>query len=238
MEIKNLDFSFKNQKVLKNINLRIEPQKVHVFLGPSGSGKSTLLRLFAGLLKSSEVFLKPDQNQAKSFVFQEATLLPWKNVEKNILLPFEISSKKADLSSYKKLVQTLKISDCLQRYPDELSGGQKMRVSIARALVTQPKILFMDEPFSALDETTRLNLQDELLVLQKELQMTLLFVTHSYYEAAFLADRIIILSPEKPSQIIYDQSQNKTFKDRYDLAYLKKVQELAEIINPHTNKKT
>lgn len=235
MEVKNLDFQFKNQPqpLFKNLSLQIQPEKLTVFLGPSGCGKSTLLRIFAGLQKVATQ-LALYQGKRASFVFQEASLLPWLTSEKNIMLPLKLSSEKIDLPYFEKIIRILKIQDCLEVHPTDLSGGQKMRVSIARALVTRPQVLFMDEPFSALDEPTRLKLQDELLEIQSQLKMTILFVTHSFYEAVYLGDRILILSNEKPVQVIYDQSMTKTFKSRFDLDYQKKVQEISTYFEgPH-----
>ncbi len=157
MEIRNLNFSFPKREILfKNFSLIIETNKFTVFLGASGCGKSTLLRILAGLQ-----VVDPKSYHYKDFrsgfVFQDANLLEWKTSEQNIMLPFLLKQTPPPLTYFRELIGLLKISDCLKKYPSELSGGQKMRVSIARALIDQPKTLFMDEPFSALDETTRLN---------------------------------------------------------------------------------
>jgi NitT/TauT family transport system ATP-binding protein len=227
MEIKNLDFSFGKTNLFKNLSLKIENQKLTVFLGPSGCGKSTLLRIFAGLLKTEPSFI---QNSFKaSFVFQEANLLNWRTSEENIMLPFLLSKEKPPLKWIQDLTQKLKITECLQKYPHELSGGQKMRVSIARALATQPPILYLDEPFSALDEPTRMILQDELLELQKELQMTILFVTHSFFEAVYLADRILIFSATSPTAVVQDLSIQKNFLSRFDDSYQKQVRQVSSL---------
>jgi NitT/TauT family transport system ATP-binding protein len=228
MELKNLHFSFANQILFQNLNLRIDDNQLTVLLGPSGCGKSTLLRLFAGLIPTAQL-ISNTQTRLTSFVFQESTLLNWKTAYENILLPFTLSKSQVDTRYFQQLISTLKIFDCLSKYPNELSGGQKMRVSIARALITKPQVLFMDEPFSSLDEPTRLNLQDELLQLQNQLKMTLLFVTHSFYEAVYLADRILILSSAKPSQIVFDEIKTKNFASRFDMTYLQQVQNISEI---------
>jgi len=226
MEIKNLTFSFENQKqnLFQNLSLRIKPEKLTVFLGPSGCGKSTLLRIFAGLLKENSFH---GENLKQAFVFQEANLLPWLTSEKNIMLPIELAKENFDQDYFNSIIQLLKIEDCLLKYPSGLSGGQKMRVSIARALITQPQTLFMDEPFSALDEPTRLKLQDELLLIQKKFKITILFVTHSFYEAAYLGDRILIFSSKRPTSFSYDQEILKTFSSRFDPEYQNKVQEIS-----------
>ncbi len=233
MEIKNLHFSFKNQQehpLFRNLNLKIAPEKITILLGQSGCGKSTLLRIFAGLIPvKSNSFLH--ESKTESFVFQEANLLPWLTCKKNIMLPLELANNTHDVEYFSEIVKLLKIEDCLSKYPSQLSGGQRMRVSIARALITKPEILFMDEPFSSLDEPTRLKLQDELLAIQKKLRMTVLFVTHSFYEAAYLGDRILIFSSKDSSDssaISYDQENLKKFSSRYDREYQLKVQEISQ----------
>ena len=230
MEIKNLTFSFEHQStgpLFQNLNLKITPEKITVFLGPSGCGKSTLRRIFAGLLKvKSEFFFNEQKKEA--FVFQEANLLPWLTSQKNIMLPIELANQSFDSRYFTDVLRLLKIEDCLLKYPADLSGGQKMRVSIARALMAKPEVLFMDEPFSALDEPTRLKLQDELLVIQKKFKMTILFVTHSFYEAAYLGDRILIFSSKKPTIFAYDQENNKSFTSRFEPDYQNKVQEISK----------
>jgi len=229
MEIKNLTFSFSNQSaapLFQNLNLKITPEKLTVFLGPSGCGKSTLLRIFAGLLEAKSEFFFNEQKK-ESFVFQDANLLPWLIGQKNIMLPIELTSLRWDENYFLEVIRLLKIEDCLLKYPAELSGGQKMRISIARALITKPEILFMDEPFSALDEPTRLKLQDELLTIQKKFKMTILFVTHSFYEAAYLGDRILIFSSKKPTDFAYDQEIERKFTSRFESEYQDKVQEIS-----------
>ena len=234
MEIKNLDFSFSKGKSSDNkdllfqaLSLKIEPQKLTVFLGPSGCGKSTLLRILAGLQNVDPRFYLYQDLKA-SFVFQEANLLEWKSVAKNIMLPFLLLRKTPPVELFNEIVSLLNISDCLSKFPSELSGGQKMRVSIARALITEPHVLFMDEPFSALDEPTRLNLQEELKIIQRKLKMTILFVTHSFYEAVFLGDRVLVFSGSKPSSFMFDENKQQEFKDRFDPAYLSKVQDISK----------
>lgn len=233
MEIKNLTFSYdhKVQPLFQNLNLKIGAESLTVFLGPSGCGKSTLLRIFAGLLKVESDFFRSEKKK-KAFVFQEANLLPWLSSQKNIMLPLEIAGEKEDSAYFSEVIKLLKIEDCLLKKPADLSGGQKMRVSIARALITKPKVLFMDEPFSALDEPTRLKLQDELLQIQKKFRMTVLFVTHSFYEAAYLGDRVLIFSSEKPAFFTYDQEMQKNFSSRFDIQYQNKVQEISRHFEP------
>lgn len=239
MEIKNLHFSFDSndrarpaKKIFENLSLDILPGQISVLLGPSGSGKSTLLRIFAGLQGSPDQSLYTTKKiLTESFVFQEATLLNWLSSYKNIMLPIRLNNRDLDKNDFEQVIQILKIKDVLHLYPHQLSGGQKMRVSIARALITRPQILFMDEPFAALDEPTRFKLQDELLQIQSQLKMTILFVTHSFYEAVYLADRIIVLSESLPTKIIYDQIQEKKFLTRFDSTYHDKVKEISTIFS-------
>lgn len=230
MEIKNLTFTFADQArpLFQDLNLKIEPEKLTVFLGPSGCGKSTLLRIFAGLLKVNSDFFFYEQKES-GFVFQEANLLPWLTSEKNIMLPISLANKKIDVDYFNEVIQLLKIEDCLLKRPSDLSGGQKMRVSIARALISKPQVLFMDEPFSALDEPTRLKLQDELILIQKKLKITILFVTHSFYEAAYLGDRVLIFANKTPTSFVYDQAGQKKFQTRFDSTYQQKVEEIAQV---------
>jgi len=197
--------------VIDDMSLDIEAGSFVALLGPSGCGKSTLLRLVAGLDHADKGVVKliaPDgePRPAIAYVFQEAHLLPWRSVLDNAALPLELLGvSKAE--RHEKARETLKLvglSDAISRYPAELSGGMKMRVSLARALVTRPRILLLDEPFAALDELTRQRLDDELRGLWLDLGMTVLFVTHSNAEAAYLAERCVVFS-KRPARIMLDQ---------------------------------
>lgn len=232
MELKNLNFSFtptSGQLLFEDFNLRIEPNEITVLLGPSGSGKSTLLRIFSKIqpISSKKLALVKDL-RTESFIFQEANLLEWLTGYKNIMLPKKLAHQNVDNKELKQISKALKIEDCLALYPHQLSGGQKMRVSVARALITRPEVIYMDEPFAALDEPTRLELQDELLAIQSRFKMTILFVTHSFYEAAYLADRIIVINQQRPARIISDVRFVRDFKSRFDDKYQLRVQGLSE----------
>ncbi len=230
MEINNLTFAFEKKKNLfQDLSLDIQNGQTTVFLGPSGCGKSTLLRIFAGLqrLKSNQCLY---QHERASFVFQDSNLLDWLTSIENIMLPSKLSQQAYNPQVLSRTIEFLKISACLRQFPHELSGGQKMRVSIARALVSEPKILFMDEPFSSLDEPSRFQLQDELKSIQKILGMTILFVTHSYFEAVYLGERIIMFSDEKPTAIIHDEQIENLFDSRFDPRYLEKVKKLSNFL--------
>jgi len=190
---------------IENVSLEIPAGQFAAILGPSGCGKSTLLRIIAGLDRatSGSVNLAPQSRLA--YVFQDAHLLPWRDVLNNVALPLELMgvAKPQRLSAARQFVEMVGLADAADRYPNQLSGGMRMRVSLARALVTQPTLLLLDEPFAALDEITRQHLDDQLRQLWKTTKTTVLFVTHSTAEATFLAERAIVLS-KRPATIVAD----------------------------------
>jgi NitT/TauT family transport system ATP-binding protein len=205
MRIANLHKVFDNSVVaVENLSLQIEPGEFVAILGPSGCGKSTLLRIIAGLEKPSAGTVEVGPGKI-AYVFQDAHLLPWRNVLRNAALPLELMGvdRSARLEAAGKSLAQVGLEDAETRYPYQLSGGMKMRVSLARALVTQPDILLLDEPFAALDEITRQKLDEQLRDLWLRHRMTVLFVTHSTAEATFLANRAIILS-KRPARAISD----------------------------------
>jgi NitT/TauT family transport system ATP-binding protein len=174
-------------------------------LGPSGCGKSTALRLIAGLSEPSRGTIEWPDGRAPGgsargdigFVFQEPTLMPWASVSANVRLPLKLAGISGEEGAPRvaEMLDRVGLSDFAQAYPRELSGGMKMRVSIARALVTKPRLLLMDEPFAALDEITRFKLNDDLLTLWQSLDTTVVFVTHSVFESVYLSDRIVVMTP-------------------------------------------
>jgi len=188
--------------VLDRLNLTVQPGAFVSLIGPSGCGKSTLLRLIAGLtpLTTGSLIVdrrSPDAAAADlAFVFQEPTLLPWLSVAANIELPLSLRGiAPAERSATsRRVLDLVRLSEKADAYPRQLSGGQKMRVSIARALALSPKILLLDEPFGALDEMTREHLNEELLTIRVRHAWTAFFVTHSVAEAVFLSNRILIFS--------------------------------------------
>ncbi len=191
-------------QALRDLNLAIGRGQFVSIVGPSGCGKSTFLRLVAGLDAPTSGQLRVAGHDALglAFVFQDATLLPWRSVAHNITLPLELRREAAA----ERVAQTLELvglTDFAAAYPAQLSGGMRMRVSIARALVTRPQILLLDEPFGALDEITRQRLNEELLRLWQEDRWTGLFVTHSVAEAAFLSQRVLVMSA-RPGRILAD----------------------------------
>jgi len=204
-------FSASSPPVLQGINLSVERGEFVSIIGPSGCGKSTLLKLVAGLSPCThgEIAvngMKPkNARELVSFVFQDATLLPWRTVERNVALALELEGRTRDETSttVHKLLDLVGLAQVGKRYPRELSGGMKMRVSIARALATRPRLLLMDEPFAALDEMTRDRMNEELLRLREEQNWTVLFVTHSVAEAVFLSSRVIVLAPH-PGRVAHE----------------------------------
>jgi NitT/TauT family transport system ATP-binding protein len=203
---------FRNAAIaVQNISIAIERGEFVTFLGPSGCGKSTLLKLVSGLSPVSEGTVRvngmtPESaRDLVSFIFQDATLLPWRTVEKNVGLGMELehAARPAREERVAQMLELVGLSHVATRYPRQLSGGMKMRASIARALVSRPRILLMDEPFAALDEMARDRLNEELLRLYTEQKWTVLFVTHSVAEAVFLSTRVVILAAH-PGRVAHE----------------------------------
>lgn len=199
-ELRAIEQSFsRGNAVVGPLDLEIESGEFLSLLGPSGCGKSTVLKIIAGLLTPTRGELvwhkaKP----AVGYVFQDATLMPWATVHQNIRLPLDLASvprREADRRAEAALERVGLTSRFADAYPRALSGGMRMRVSIARALVARPSLLLMDEPFAALDEISRDALNEDLLRLWREDQLTVIFVTHSIFESAFLSTRVIALTP-------------------------------------------
>jgi NitT/TauT family transport system ATP-binding protein len=187
--------------VLHDLSLTARAGEFVSLLGASGCGKSTLLRAIAGLSSISSGAIRIDgrppeaAREVMSFVFQDATLLPWRTAARNVELALELKGLPAPMrkARVEAVLELVGLSAVRQFYPRQLSGGMKMRVSIARALATTPQVLLMDEPFGALDELTRQRLNEELLALRQRQRSTTLFVTHSISEAVFLSDRILLM---------------------------------------------
>ena len=214
VQLRRVRKSFSNGTLaLEGLDLDVRRGEFLSLLGPSGCGKSTALRLIAGLTSPTDGAIAwpagPPAAANLGFVFQEPTLMPWRTVEANVRLPLQMAGlPKRDAAP--------RIADALARvgltgferaYPRQLSGGMKMRVSIARALVTKPDLLLMDEPFAALDEITRARLNDDLLRLWTETGLTIVFVTHSVFESVFLSSRIIVMAP-RPGRVVADLPVN------------------------------
>jgi NitT/TauT family transport system ATP-binding protein len=197
LELESVVKTYSGHVVIGGLNLQIDAGEFLAVLGPSGCGKSTLLRMIANLAEpdTGVIHAEPAAHQA-AFVFQDAHLLPWRSVLDNVVLPLELAHKNpADgHAKAQTILEQVGLGDAGARYPNELSGGMRMRVSLARALVTEPALLLLDEPFAALDEITRFHLEVQLRDLWQRLGMTVIFVTHSISEAAFLANRAVVMT--------------------------------------------
>jgi NitT/TauT family transport system ATP-binding protein len=194
------------------VDLHVDAGQFLAMLGPSGCGKSTLLRLIAGLDQPTRGAIARGPSPARgadhapiAYVFQDAHLLPWRNLLDNVALPLELAAvpRPRRLEAARTAIEQVGLGDARRRYPAQLSGGMRMRASLARALVTSPDLLLLDEPFGALDEITRQLLDEQLHQLWRDRGMTVIFVTHSIVEAAFLAQRAVVLS-RRPGRIVLD----------------------------------
>ncbi len=226
---------------LERISLTVERGEFVTFLGPSGCGKSTLLKLVSGLSPVSEGQVQVNgmtpvnARELMSFIFQDATLLPWRTVEQNVGLGMELeyAARDARRERVARMLDLVSLGPVAKRYPRQLSGGMKMRVSIARALVSRPRILLMDEPFAALDEMTRDRLNEELLRLYSEQKWTVLFVTHSVAEAVFLSSRIVILAAH-PGRVAHevqvDLPSPRTAETRESKAFEEQVTQASRLL--------
>jgi NitT/TauT family transport system ATP-binding protein len=197
---------------LAGVNLDVHGGEFLSLLGPSGCGKATLLRMIAGLGAPSSGTIDWPQarydvsgepERSLGFVFQEPTLMPWATVFGNVYLPLRIAgvSRREAAPRIGEVIRMVGLEKFARHYPRELSGGMKMRVSIARALAVKPRVLLMDEPFAALDEITRFRLNNDLLALWQEQQWTVIFVTHSVYESVYLSSRIAVMNA-RPGRIM------------------------------------
>ncbi len=199
LRLDNVRRSFGELVVIEDLSLDVQAGEFLAILGPSGCGKSTLLRVIAGLtsVDRGRVNITPAGAALQTaFVFQDAHLLPWRNVLENAALPLELTGMKREerLARARRVLADVGLAEAESRYPSQLSGGMRMRVSLARALVTEPRLMLLDEPFAALDEITRFRLEVRLRDLWSERGMSTIFVTHSISEAAFLANRAVVLS--------------------------------------------
>ncbi|MBF9234720.1 ABC transporter ATP-binding protein [Microvirga alba] len=226
---------------LAGLDLDIRAGEFISLLGPSGCGKSTALRIVAGLAKPTQgrvtwpTASSLDHRDDIGFVFQEPTLMPWANVADNVWLPLRLRglSKRDAQGRIAKCLALVGLEAFADAYPRELSGGMKMRVSIARALSVKPKLLLMDEPFAALDEITRFRLNDDLLRLQRELGCTIVFVTHSVFESAYLSSRIAIMTPRPgciAAEIKADATGERGLNFRTSPRYAALCQEVSRLL--------
>jgi len=190
-------------RALEGLDLEVAPGEFLSLLGPSGCGKSTALRLAAGLEQPTEGRVERSRRARLAVVFQEPTLMPWADVFDNVRLPLRLQGLAAGEVRDRVMdaIARVGLADFAGAYPRELSGGMRMRVSIARALVVRPALLLLDEPFAALDEITRGRLDDDLLALWREQGLTVVFVTHSVYESVYLSTRVAVFS-QRPGRIV------------------------------------
>ena len=230
--LRGVDKIFANGlEALKGLDIEVRDGEFLSLLGPSGCGKSTALRLLAGLTTPTRGEIDwRGERPPLSFVFQEPTLMPWATVFANVWLPLRLSglSKERARPRVEKALDMVGLSGFARAYPRELSGGMKMRASIARALVTRPAALLMDEPFAALDEITRLRLNDDLLALKSALGATVVFVTHSVFESVYLSSRIVIIAARPGravAEIEVDASQPRNAEFRMSRVYAEKCRE-------------
>jgi NitT/TauT family transport system ATP-binding protein len=206
-------------RALASVELAVHEGEFVSLIGPSGCGKSTLLRLIAGLTFPSEGVIHWHEHgphkgaaAARSFVFQDPTLMPWARVAANVRLPLDLARVPRARSDERvaRALELVGLSRFERHFPHQLSGGMQMRVSIARALVSEPRLLLMDEPFGALDEITRNRLDEELLGLRLRQRFTAVFVTHSIYEAVFLSTRVLVMSA-RPGRIFCELAVEEAY---------------------------
>jgi NitT/TauT family transport system ATP-binding protein len=211
VSLRNVGKTFERGTVaLDCFDLDVRDGEFVSLLGPSGCGKSTALRIIAGLSVPSAGTVEWQVTDTAGagkigFVFQEPTLMPWADVAANVQLPLKLARAEgaASRDAVMRWLERVGLGDFAQSYPRELSGGMRMRASIARALVTEPHVLLMDEPFAALDEITRFKLNNELAMLWHELRRTVIFVTHSVFESVYLSQRIVVMTP-RPGRVFAD----------------------------------
>tara|TARA_B110000093_G_scaffold123233_1_gene131957 strand:- start:21 stop:752 length:732 start_codon:yes stop_codon:yes gene_type:complete len=221
LEISNISKIFKNNEkdvaALQKTNLLINDHEIISLVGQSGCGKSTLLRIIGGLEKASTGFIKLNNKIIKKpssnigMVFQDPRLMPWLNVYDNIKLSILNENKKQQKVKISKTLQKVGLENCEQLWPRELSGGMAQRVAIARALVREPKVLLLDEPFSALDSFTKTNLHQHVKELWASLKLTIIMVTHDINEATSMSDRVLIIKKTKPREIENSQIINMSY---------------------------
>ncbi|MGG3925239.1 ABC transporter ATP-binding protein [Metabacillus fastidiosus] len=208
LTIEDVSKKFAEIEIIKHLNLQVNEGEFVSILGPSGSGKSTLFSLIGGILTpdSGAIMLEGERINSKtgsiSYMPQSPSLLPWRTVLQNVLLGQELKGPKDEKKAI-EMIEKAGLGAYIHAYPDELSGGMKQRVSFIRALLSPQPLILLDEPFSALDELTRLDMQKWLLSIWEENRRTVLFITHNLEESLFLSDRIIILS-SKPAEVVAD----------------------------------
>ena len=227
LSLRNISMTFPDgTRAIDGVDLSIERGELVAIVGPSGCGKSTLLRIISGLQQPTSGSCNVDSNNI-GYVFQDSVLLPWRNVQKNVELNAELQGIPKELrrESAQKAIGLVKLNDHVTKFPHQLSGGMKMRCSLARSLVSQPQVFLFDEPFGALDEMTREHLNDELLNIFSHEKFAGLFITHSIQEAVFLSTRVIVMSSQ-PGRFISEHKIDFSYPREPDIRYSAEFAEL------------
>lgn len=227
LSFRNLSMIFPDgTHAVDNVSFDVRPGEFVAVVGPSGCGKSTLLRIASGLQQHTSGTCDVDRSSI-GYVFQDPTLLPWRTVQRNVELNAELHGmdKAARADAARKAIELVNLVGHESKYPKQLSGGMKMRCSLARSLVLRPSVFLFDEPFGALDEITRERLNDELLNLFQTVRFAGLFITHSIQEAVFLSTRVLVMSA-RPGRLIGDYQVPFEFPRRHDLRYEPEFAEL------------
>ena len=220
LRMTNISLTFADgTQALDNLNLNIQSGEFVTIVGPSGCGKSTLLRLASGLLAQTQGLCDVDRTSL-GYVFQDPILLPWRTVRRNVELNAELAGmdKPSRQKAANAAIELVNLTGNEDKYPKQLSGGMKMRCSLARSLVLQPNLFLFDEPFAALDEITREHLNDELLHLFQNQHFASLFITHSIQEAVFLSTRVLVMSA-RPGRIIAEHAVDFPYPRHPDIRY-------------------
>ncbi|MFP4156396.1 MAG: ABC transporter ATP-binding protein [Opitutales bacterium] len=248
LEVMDLNKSFATAKgridVLKSIQFNVHRREFISVIGPSGCGKSTLIRMLAGLetLSGGRFLLDGKEPQGpgadRGMVFQGYTLFPWLTVKKNVMFGLEVNGRSGTAVEREALqwIDLVGLSHAVDKYPSQLSGGMKQRVAIARSLANQPEILFMDEPFGALDPHTRNQMQAHLLQIWRNVDVTIMFVTHDFDEAIYLSDRILVLkaNPGEIQELIeVPVPRPRRSEQLLSPEFLATKKRLEELIHPH-----
>ena len=248
IEIRNLDFSYSDSPdrdayVIDDLNLSVYDREFLSIVGASGCGKSTLLNIIAGLLpqNSGTVYLDDREIDGpgpdRTMVFQDDAVFPWFTVYGNVEYGLKISSKDKEQRDrqVRRYLELVGLSDCAALYPRQLSGGMRKRVDVARAIITKPEVLLMDEPFAALDVMTKQKLQEQFLRIWNETRMTVIFVTHDLEEALYMADRVVVMSsrPGRIARVVdvpFDRPRQRDLKTLNDFTAMRR--ELGYVLDP------